>query len=269
MKKQFFLVLFVGLISLIGPLTRAAEEIPFELKGVGITEHLGDQIDLNLEFTDENGKTVLLKDYFTGDLPVILNLVYYECPMLCTFVLNGLTSGLTNLKWSVGEKFRVVTLTIDPEETPELALLKKKAYLEKYKRTGTDKNWPFLTGSAENIRQLAKQIGFGYRYDDEQKDYAHAAAIFFLTPEGQISRYLYGVQYEPRDIKLALLEASKGKIGNVVDRLLMFCYHYDPKGKKYALFATNVMKGAGGVTIIGIGIIVTTLGRRNKRKKKV
>lgn len=267
MKKQLFLVVFIGLISLIGPIANAAEEIPPELKGVGITEHLGDQLDLNLEFTNEQGKRVLLKNYFKGDLPVILNLVYYECPMLCTFVLNGMTSGISNLKWSVGDKFRVITLSIDPTETPDLALQKKKAYLGKYGRANTESQWHFLVGSDENIRKLANEVGFGYRYDPEQKEYAHSAATFVLTPDGKISRYLYGVQYEPRDIKLALLEASKGKIGNVVDRLLMFCYHYDPKGKKYALFATNLMKGAGGITVLGIGLMIAGLSWRKRNKK--
>lgn len=264
MKFLAHYLLILLALFLVNPL-QAAEEIPIELKGVGITEHLGAHISLDLEFTNENGKTVPLSKYFEGDLPVILTLVYYECPQLCTFVLNGLVSSLKKMKWTVGEKFKIVTISIDPTETSELAIQKKKVYLEKYGRKNAEVNWHFVTGSEENIKQLANEIGFGYRYDDDQKQFAHSAAIYVLTPDGKISRYLYGITYKPRDVKLALLEASKGKIGNVVDRLLMFCYHYDPQGRKYALFATNVMKGAGGITVLGIGLMVFQLGRRKKK----
>lgn len=267
--RKFFLVTFFGIVILAAPVsTQSAEEIPVELKGVGITEHLGDTIPLDLEFRDETGNLVTLGKYIDGDLPVILTLVYYECPNLCTLLLNGLISSLEQMKWSVGSQFKIVTVTINPAETFELAAEKKEAYLEKYGRENTGPSWHFLTGTEENIKKLTDAVGFGYRYDEDQKEFAHSAAIFVLSPDGKISRYLYGITFRPKDLKLALLEAGKGKIGNVVDRLLLFCYHYDPKGRKYALFATNLMKGAGILTILGLGIIIIRSGKRKKGSTK-
>lgn len=244
----------------------AAEATPYELRDVGITEHLGDTIDLDLPFVDESGNAVTLRKYFEGPIPVLVNLVYYECPSLCSLLLNGVTDTLTNMAWTAGKEFRIVSISIDPGEGPDLASAKKASHLEVYDRPEVAGGWHFLTGKEEHIQKLAAQLGFGYRYDADSDEYAHAAAVMVLTPQGKISRYLYGIQFRPRDYKLALLEAAEGKIGTVIDKLLMYCYHYDPQGKKYALFATNLMKAAGGVTVFGVGLMVWGLSRSRNHK---
>ena len=245
---------------------RANEQIPLELEGVGITEQTGAKISLDVPFIDEEGKELPLSTYFDGKHPVILIFAYYECPNLCGLLLNGFSQALAQMPWTAGENFQVITLSINPKETADLAGTKKKTYLEKYGRPRAQNGWHFLTGKEENIKKISDQAGFGFKYDADQKQYAHGAGIFVLTPEGKISRTLYGIEFNPRDVKLALLEAANGKIGNVVDKLLLFCYHYDPKGRKYALFATNLMKGAGAVTVLGLGFFVAGLARRKRKK---
>ncbi|MFO1519106.1 MAG: SCO family protein [bacterium] len=245
----------------------AAETLPVELEGVGVEEHLGNEISQDLSFKDEQGQTVKLKDFFDGKRPVLLTLVYYECPNLCNFLLNGLNEGLQKMNWTVGNQFQIVTVSINPEETPELALKKKAAYLKEYGRPEGEKGWHFLTGQESEIKKLASEVGFKYKYDADQKQYAHGAVVFVLTPDAKISRYLYGIAFQPRDVKLGLLEATSGKIGNIAEKFLMFCYHYDPKGKKYALYAVNLMKGAAAVTIVGLAFLVLA-GSGRKRKKQ-
>lgn len=230
----------------------AAESTPVELKGIAITEHLGSPIDLNLTFKDETGATVPLKTFFNGKKPVVMTLAYYGCPNLCGMLLNGVTDVFKDLSWMPGQEFEYVNVSIDPSETPELAVQKKGNILKDYGRTGTDAGWHFLTGNEANIRALAGQIGFNYFYDKEQKQYAHGSALYVLTPDGKLSRYLFGVMFEPRDMRLALLESSNGKIGNIVDHILLYCYRYDPKSRKYSLIATRLMKFGAGVTIAGI-----------------
>lgn len=242
----------------------AAEKTPYELEGVGIEEQLGTAISLDLPFVDQAGKSVTLRDYFDGTHPVVLALVYYECPSLCNFLLNGLTDTLKALSWSAGEQFQVVAVSIDPGETPELAAAKRQAYLDVYGRAGSEPGWHFLTGQQAQITQLAREVGFQYRYDSRQDEYAHTAVTMVLTPQGKLSRYLHGIQFAPRDYKLALLEAADGKIGTLFDRLLMYCYHYDPQGKRYALLATNIMKGAAGATVFGVALMVWALARMKR-----
>lgn len=244
----------------------AAEPVPYELQEVRIEEHLGETISLDREFIDESGQTVSLQSFFNGTNPVILNLVYYECPNLCNFLLNGLTKALSQLEWTAGDQFQIVTISIDPAEDATLARQKKETYLHRlYQRPEAADGWHFLTGSEKNIGLLAEELGFYYRYDEEQDQYAHAAAIYILTPGGEISRYLYGIEFNPRDIRLALLEASEGKIGNAVDKLLLFCYHYDPKGRKYSLFALRLMKLGGAIAVLGLGFLIVYLGIRHRR----
>ena len=243
---------------------KAAEKTPIELTGVGIEEHLGSSISLDLPFINEKGEEITLKHFFEKKRPVILTLVYYNCPNLCHYLLDGFTESLRNLSWTVGREFEVVTLSIDPTETASVSSKKKVFRVKKYERKEAEEGWHFLTGKEENIRKLAHDVGFKYQYDIDQKEYAHGAAIFILTPEGKISRTLYGIQFSPLDLKLALLEASQGKIGNIVDKVLLFCYHYDPKGRKYAIFAVNLMKIAGIVTVIMIGISFFVLMRRKR-----
>ena len=245
------------------------EPLPKDLEGVGITEHLGVKLPLNLEFKDEDGGTVRLGRYFTGDRPVILTLGYYRCPMLCTLVLNSLVDGLRDLPWTPGREFEIVTVSIDPTETPTLAKLKKQNYLEEYARPGAADGWHFLTGREENIRKLADTVGFGYRYVQERGQYAHAAAIFVVTPEGRMAKYLYGVVYQPKTVRLALTEAGQGKIGTTVDQLLLYCFHYDAQEGRYVVAASNIMRLGGATTALVVGLWLAVSWRRAARKKSL
>ncbi len=241
----------------------AEKPLPPQLQGVGIDEKLGGSVDLNLTFTAENGYPVALKEFFHKDKPVILNLVYYSCPMLCTLVLNGQTTALENIPGTVGKDFQVVTISIDPTETFGLAQQKRAAYLEQYGRPTT--GWHFLVDREGSVKKLAEQVGFHYRYDEQQKQYAHAAAIMVLTPEGKVSRYLYGVKFNPRDLRLALAEAAESKFSISVDRVLLYCFHYDPQARGYVLFATNVMRAGGALTVVVIAVMLFVLWRREKK----
>ena len=245
------------------------EPLPKDLEGVGITEHPGARLPLDLEFTDENGTSVRLGQYFSGDRPVILTLGYYRCPMLCTLVLNSLVDGLRDLPWTPGREFEIVTVSIDPTETPTLAKLKKQNYLQEYARPGAAGGWHFLTGREENIRKLADTVGFGYRYVQERSQYAHAAAIFVVTPDGRMAKYLYGVVYQPKTVRLALTEAGQGKIGTTVDQLLLYCFHYDAQEGRYVVAASNIMRFGGATTALVVGVWLAVSWRRGVRKKSL
>jgi protein SCO1/2 len=245
------------------------EPLPKDLEGVGITAHLGAKLPLDLEFTDENGAPVRLGQYFSGDRPVILTLGYYRCPMLCTLVLNSLVDGLRDLPWTPGREFEVVTVSIDPTETPTLARLKKQNYLEEYARPGAAGGWHFLTGREENIRKLADAVGFGYRYVPERGQYAHAAAIFVVTPDGRLAKVLYGVVYQPKTVRLALTEAGEGKVGTTADQLLLYCFHYDAQEGRYVLAATNIMRFGGATTALVVGLWLAVSWRRGAHKKSL
>lgn len=244
------------------------ESIPDELEGIGITEHLNDPLPLDLEFVDENGKTVTLGDYFDGERPVIVTLVYFRCPMLCTLVINGMVEGLLDLKWTVGEEFDIVTVSIDPLETPTLSKLKKQNYIKDYGRAEAMQGWHFLTGKEPNIKKLADTIGFGYRRVEETGEYAHAAGIFLSTPDGRLSRYLYGIYYDEQTLRLGLLEASEGKIGNTLDRFLMTCFHYDAEAGRYAPVAMNIMRLGGTATVVALGAVLLGFWLREMRRKR-
>lgn len=235
-------------------MTYGAESTPPELQGVGIQERLGAQVSLDLPFINETGQKVPLKNYFDGKKPVLLILAYYECPNICHYLLQGAVNSLAKLTWKTGEQFEVVVISIDPKETPAIAAKKGEAF----------KNWNLLTGEEKNIQQVASEIGFGYRYEEKEKQYAHGAGIFFLTPTGKIARALHGIEFPVRDLRLALVEASQGKIGTVVDQLLLYCYRYDSKNKRYVL-AKNLMKGGGALTILALGFLVFRLSRKNKK----
>jgi protein SCO1/2 len=250
------------------PSGAVSSALPEQLKGVQIEDKLGSRVEIgSLQFRNEAGEQVSLESYFKKGKPVLLALVYYECPNLCTLVLTGLLDSLKSLDWTVGEKFEVVAVSINPNETPELATSKKANYLKQYARAGAESSWHFLTGEEPQIRALAGQVGFGYRYVPEEKQYAHGAAVFVLTPEGVLSRTLYGIQYAPKDVKLALLEASEGKIGSVVDRFLLFCYSYDPVTKKYSVTLTRVMQAGGlGSTLLFGGYLAVFWFRQRRVK---
>lgn len=233
---------------------------PELLKQVGIDQKLNQTIPLNLAFRDENGQTVQLAQFF-GQKPVILTLVYYNCPMLCTQVLNGVESGLKELQTDIGKQFEVVTVSIDPTESHVLAKVKQEMYVGMYGRPAAAQGWHFLTGDEPQIKQLADAVGFRYAYDPDTKQFAHASAIMLLTPEGKISRYFYGIQYPSRELRLGLVEASEGKIGTPVDQVLLFCYHYDPKTGKYGLLISRVIQAGGALTVLVLGIAMLILFR--------
>lgn len=252
-----------------GSPSSAAEKTPKELVGVGIDERLGASISLDLTFQNVRGEIEPLKNFFDGKHPVVLNLVYYRCPNVCHYLLDGFTNSLMKLPWVVGKQFQVVTVSINPEETEEDAKKKRGQILHRYRHQPAMIGWHFLTGEESQIRKLADEVGFRYQYDPDRKEYAHPSVIFVLTPDGKISRYLYGIQFNRLDLKLALLEAADGKIGSVMDKLLLYCYHYDPKNRKYALLALNSMKIAGSATVLGLVLLFFFLSRNRKNKKRL
>ncbi len=231
---------------------------------IGIDEHLGDSIDLSLPFVDEMGKEVVLGDYF-NEKPVMMVMIYYECPTLCSLHLNALIKTLRDFEWRVGDKFDFVAVSIDPEESPKLAEKKLDAYLDEYNHPETRKGWHFLTGKEENIKKLASQIGFKYAWDPREQQYAHAAASYIITPEGRISYYHYGLQIEPKVLRLSLVEAAAHKIGTIVDRMVLFCLQYDPNKKTYAFYAFNIMRLGGVITILVLGIFLFRFWRKENK----
>jgi len=246
-----------------GILSPPANVRPPGLKNVGIEQRLNEQIPLDLAFRDETGKAVHLSDYF-GQRPVILNLVYYQCPMLCGEVLSGLTSALRTLKFNVGKEFDVLTISFNPRETPEMAATKKAAILKNYNRPGAADGWHFLTGPQESIDALTKAAGFQYQYDAQTGQFAHTTAILVVTPEGKISQYYYGIEYAPRDLRLGLVQASQNRIGTVVDQVLLYCFHYNPDTGKYGAIISRVLELAGLATMLGIGLLLTVLFRLDR-----
>jgi protein SCO1 len=232
---------------------------PLYLQNVGIEQRLDAQVPPDLAFIDDTGRPVKLGDYF-GKKPLILNLVYYTCPMLCGESLAGLSAAMKMIKFDVGNEFEVITVSFNPKETPQIAAAKKKEYVKRYGRASAEKGWHFLTGSADSINVLTKAVGFQYQYDESRKQYAHATAIMVLTPQGHIARYFYGVDFPPKDLRLGLVEATSGKIGNPVDQVLLYCYHYDPATGKYGAIVSNILKLGGALTIfIVAGMILIFL----------
>jgi len=236
--------------------------------GVSFDQRLNEQVPLDLTFTDSTGKTVQLKDYF-GDKPVILSLAYYDCPMLCTLVLNGLVRTLRTLAFSVGKEFNVVTVSFDAREKSILAAEKKKTYLDAYRRPEAEEGWSFLTGDEDSIRRLTSAVGFQFVYDEKSQQFAHASGIVVLTPQGKISRYFYGIEYAPRDVRLGLVEAAEGKIGSAIDQVLLLCFHYDPAGGKYSFAVMRGVQLTGLLTLLILGSYIFTQMRRERRKAHV
>jgi len=267
-KRTLLATLVAGLMALPcfgqgmtkGIMSPPANVRPPGLQNVGIEQHLDEQIPADLSFRDETGKPVHLGDYF-GKKPMILNLVYYNCPMLCGEVLSGLEGALRVLKFDVGKEFDVLTISFDPRETPDMATKKKAEFLKRYGRAGAAEGWHFLTGPQESIDALTKAAGFQYQYDPKTGQFAHATAIMILTPEGKIAQYYYGVDYAPKDLRLGLIQASQNKIGTLADQVLLYCYHYDPTTGKYGAIISRVLKLAGIATLLGLGILMTVLIR--------
>jgi protein SCO1 len=246
-----------------GVMSPPANTRPPRLENVGIEQHLDAQIPDDLIFRDETGRTMKLGDYF-GRKPQILNLVYYNCTMLCGEALAGLTGAMKMVKFDAGKEFEVVTVSFNPQETPEIAAAKKKDYLARYGRPGAASGWHFLTGQPESINALTKAVGFQYQYDPKINQYAHVTAIMVLTPQGRISRYFYGVDFPPKDLRMGLVEASQGKVGNAVDQVLLYCYHYDPATGKYGAVVNNILRLGAGVTIVFLGALLLILFRLEK-----
>lgn len=234
------------------------------LKKVGIEQRLNNQIPLDLSFRDESGREVKLGEYFKAGRPVVLTLVYYECPMLCNQTLNGLVGALEAVAFTPGREFEVVAVSFDPREGPELASRKKETYLKRYGRTGAEGGWHFLTGDKDSIDRLAQSVGFRYVWDEQSKQFAHASAIMLATPEGRLSHYFYGIDYSPKDLRLALVESSEGKIGSPVDALILYCYHYDPATGKFAPVMA-ALRAAGVLTVCGVVALILFLVRRTRR----
>jgi protein SCO1/2 len=225
---------------------------PAGLADVGIDEKLGAQLPGELTFRDANGRTVRFSELFDGQRPVLLSLNYSDCPMLCRVQLDGLVQGLRELAWTTGEEFSVVSVSIDPLETPQRARETLQRYVNEYGRPGGGAGWQFLVGDAANIRQLADTVGFRYKYIPETKEYSHAAAVMVCTPEGTLSRYLYGVAFDEQTLRLALVEAGEGKIGSTLDQILLYCFHYDAEKGRYGPTARFVMQLAAGATVLGL-----------------
>jgi len=256
-RQMMRILLWTLFLILITPLAvMAAEESPRELKDVGIDPVLGTQAPLNLPVVNESGQTVPLSTFFDGHHPVALIFAYYECPMLCGLVLNAARESLQRADWLPGDQYRIVTISIDPKEGAELARDKKKAIVgaatsAKF-RDAAGSGWQFLVGKDGSERRLADALGFKYKWEPEEKQWAHGAALFVLSPTGRLSRVLFGLDFPPRDLKLALLEAGEGKIGTIAEKLLLFCYHYDPKGNKYAILATRLVSLGGALTVAAL-----------------
>lgn len=257
--KRF--VLAVALAGL-APALPAQQGPPPVLRQVGFDQKLGDSVPLELRFKDDTGRDVLLRDYF-GKKPVVLSLNYYGCPMLCTVTLNGLASALNVLSsLDAGREFEVVTVSFDPSEGPDLAARKKASYLTRYKRPTAEAGWHFLTGDQAAIDALTGAVGFRYAWDEDTKQFAHPAGIVVLTPEGRISRYLYGIEYAPKDLKLALMESSSEKIGTAVDQAILYCYRYDPMTGRYSASIMRIMRAGAMLTVLAlVGYIVFSLRR--------
>jgi protein SCO1/2 len=246
-----------------GVMSPPANTRPPRLENVGIEQHLDAQVPPDLTFRDETGNTVKLGDYF-GHKPMILNLVYYNCTMLCGEALAGLSSAMRLVKFDVGNEFDVITVSFDPRETPEMAAAKKKDYVRRYGRANAAAGWHFLTGQPDAINALTKTVGFQYQYDAKSNQYAHATAIMVLTPQGRISRYFYGVDFPPKDLRMGLVEASQGKIGNAVDAVLLYCYHYNPETGKYGALVGNILRLAAAATILLLGGLIFILWRLDR-----
>lgn len=271
LKKVFVSCVFSGMFLFSVASSTHAQDLfvqnpggkPEVLKNVGLDQKLNAQVPLDLTFRDEHGATVNLGELLQGK-PAILTMVYYKCPMLCTEVLNATLNTLKEVPLEIGKDFSVITVSIDPTEKPVLAEAKQIMYTGLYGRRGAVHGWHFLTGDEDQIQKLAAAVGFRFVYDKESSQFAHASGIMVLTPEGRLSRYFYGISYPPRDVRLALVEASQGKIGSTADAILLFCFHYDPVTGKYAVTILNVVRAAGALTALAIALMIFIFARREK-----
>ena len=249
------------------PTVGVSNGLPDTLQRVGIEQKLGEQLPLEAKFKDESGKEIALGDVFNSGRPVVLALVYYECPMLCNQVLNGLSGSMKGISLNPGKDYDVLAISFDARENDKEALAanKKNSYIERFDRKGTEGGWHFLTGKQESIDDVTNAVGFKYEWDEKSKQFAHASAVMVITPDGKISHYFYGIDYAPKDLKLGLVEAADKKIGSVADQLLLYCYHYDPATGKYGFQVLSAMRIGGILTLLGMGAMGFVFWRRNKK----
>ena len=246
-----------------------ADQVPDSLRNVGIAERLNAQVSLDLKFVDSNGESVTLGQFFDGKLPVLLTMNYSNCPRLCSLQINGLVQGMEGLDWNLGDKFRAITVSIDPNESPGRAGQTKKRYLEDYGRPGAEEGWRFLTGREEEIRRLADSVGFRYRYIEEDRIYAHEAVTIVCSPKGRVSRYLRGIEYKPETLRLALVEAGEGKVGTTVDQIVLLCASYDAESGSYAAAAMKIMRLGSGLFVAVLGAVLTLFWLRGSKRARV
>jgi protein SCO1/2 len=239
--------------------------LPPALREIGFDQNIGQRVPLDVPFTDESGRAVRLGDYF-GSRPVVLVFAYYDCPMLCTQVINGLASALDVLSLAPHRDFEIVTISFNPKDTPATASAKKAVYVQRYKREGASDGWHFLVGEQSSIDRVTKAAGFRYVWDEDTKQFAHPTGVIVLTPDGRLARYLFGIEYGPRDLRYALVEASNGTLGNVADALLLYCYHYDPMTGRYGFIIMRAIRLAGAATVIALGSFIAIMVRREKRR---
>jgi protein SCO1/2 len=264
LSLKFSATLSIAALTLLAsPIFAQQPGPPPILREVSIAQRLNEPIPREIIFRDENGKIVHLGDYF-GTKPIVLSLVYFDCPALCTEVLNGELRTMKAITLDLGKDFDAITVSFEPKDTPELAKAKRDVYAGQYGRPGARENWHFLTGDQPSIDALTQAAGFHYAYDSASRQYAHAAAILVLTPHGRIARYFYGVQYPGRDVRLGLVEASEGKIGTPTDHALLDCYQYDPATGKYGLIVMNVVRAGGVLTMLVLGIFMFVMFRRER-----
>ncbi len=257
------MVTAVTLAVLASAITAWPQGMPPALKNVGFDQKLDSQLPLDLQFRDESGQMVQLRQYF-GKKPVVLSFAYYSCPMLCTMILDGMARGLRAVPAEMGRDYQAVNISINPKDSSQLALSKKQEYERKYGRPGAAEGWHFLTGDEDSIKKVADAAGFRYVYDPASNQYAHVSGILISTPEGKVSRYFYGIVFSPRDLRLGLAEASLERISSPIDKLLLFCYHYDALTGKYSLLVTRVVQLAGIVTVLLLGSMLVILRRRER-----
>lgn len=275
--RKILIVMLLQVFSLVGVERAAlaydpknkpllAHETPEDLKNIGIEEHLGTELDLSVPFKSDDGRDVKLGEFFDGQKPVLLTIVYYNCPSLCNYHLNGLLDVFKKMDMVAGREFRLVAISMDHRETADVASKKKANYLKEYQRPGAESGWHFLTGTEENIKKIADQVGFKFRWDEQGQQYAHASAAIISTPDGKVSRYLYGIEFPPKTLRLALLEAGEGRVGSLVDQLILFCYQFDPAKNKYTLYAFNLVRLGAILMVLILAVILVPAWLREKRR---
>jgi len=264
MRVKTVLILFSALCALAA---RAQSLTENQLLDIRFDQKLGSQISLDLHFRDENGKDVALGDYF-GKKPVVLVLGYYGCPMLCTLTFNGMVEGMNDMKWSIGDQFNIVQVSINPKETPVLAAAKRQNYLKQYGRPEAAGGWHFLTGNEPQIRKLADEVGFHYAYDSSVQQYAHPSGLVILTPDGKVSKYFFGVKFSPPELYASLRDASQHNVGSPIERLVLLCFHYSPIKGKYGALIMTVIRILGAATLAAMAWLFIAMIRRERKRRK-